>query len=454
MKPTVLLLTACLMAGELDSPSGHRTTPPILNVVSPTGIPRGTTTELTVEGLNLGGTRDIYFSRPGITGRILRVKELPDLPEVRLGSNGTASTIDLGPLPPRNRVTIEVDVAATTKTGPVSFRLQTPLGTTTKGRFLVEPYYGETADKEPNDSIDDAVETILPTILTGTISKPGDTDYFKVNVKAGQELVFDNQAMEIGSTLQPVLAILDPDSKVICESDTPSFAHRFEKEGTYYIRISDFENSGRNSNFYRIQLGSFPVVTSAYPLGLQRDTTRDFDLTGYRLTSHRVTLKGELTPESEDTVRLGDLKRAVGAEPEIEAQDRAAMRTEVSIPVTITGRLTDSDTYRFHARKGENFILEVNARRLGSKLDSYLEVLDANGKRIERATVRPVSETATTLSDRDSVTRGLRILSWSDWKPGDYIMMGREIVRVDTLPNGPDEDVLFDGFAGQRIDYF
>jgi hypothetical protein len=33
-------------------------------------------------------------------------------------------------------------------------------------------------------------------------------------------------------------------------------------------------------------------------------------------------------------------------------------------------------------------------------------------------------------------------------------MIGGEIIRVESLPNGPDEDVLFSGFAGQRIAYF
>ena len=106
-----------------------RTTPPTLNSVSPQGIARGTTVELTVEGLNLARASAIFFSEPGINGRVLRIKELPDLPDIRLGSNGTPSTIDLGPLPPRNQVTLEVNVSPDAEIGPVSFRLLTPLGT-------------------------------------------------------------------------------------------------------------------------------------------------------------------------------------------------------------------------------------------------------------------------------------------------------------------------------------
>src|SRR5690242_17848860 len=183
----VLLFSSLLFA------AGTRTTPPTLDAVQPQGAARGTSFELTVEGLNLAGASAIYFSEPGVTGRILRVKELPDLPDVRLGSNGTPSTIDLGPLPPRNQVTVEIEVTPEAEIGPVSFRLLTPLGTSPEGRFLVEPYYGEAPDQEPaNDSPDGAFDTFLPAILTGTISKPGDVDHYKIHVKAGQEISFQN----------------------------------------------------------------------------------------------------------------------------------------------------------------------------------------------------------------------------------------------------------------------
>src|SRR5262252_8388247 len=204
-------LAAMAAAGAELHPTGNRTTPPTLNTVAPLGIARGTSVEMTVEGLNLARASAIYFSEPGITGSILRVKELPDLPDIRLGSNGTPSTIDVGPLPPRNQVTVEVEVAPEAEVGPVSFRLLTPLGTSPEGRFLVEPYYGEAPDREPNDTPENAFETILPAVLAGTISRPGDVDYYKIQAAAGQELSFQNGAAMIGSTLQPVVAILDSD---------------------------------------------------------------------------------------------------------------------------------------------------------------------------------------------------------------------------------------------------
>ena len=205
-----LLFIFCIAAAAYSQtaaewPTGNRTTPPTINSVSPMGVARGATLEMNVEGLNLAKTSAVYFSEPGIKARILRIKELPDLPDIRLGSNGTVSTVDLGPLPPRNQVTLELDVSPDAPVGTVGMRLQTPLGTSPVAKFALEPYYGESPDREPNDTPEEAVETYLPTILVGAISKPGDVDYYKITVQDGEQLVFQNSAPELGSNLKPWL---------------------------------------------------------------------------------------------------------------------------------------------------------------------------------------------------------------------------------------------------------
>src|SRR5690349_11995056 len=96
-------LSTLALADTNPWPTGNRTTPPTINSVSPRGIARGTTVEMTIEGLNLTKARKIFFDAAGVKGTIVRVKELPDLPDIRFGANGGISTVDLGPLPPRNQ---------------------------------------------------------------------------------------------------------------------------------------------------------------------------------------------------------------------------------------------------------------------------------------------------------------------------------------------------------------
>ncbi|MDQ2898977.1 MAG: PPC domain-containing protein, partial [Acidobacteriota bacterium] len=456
-------------AAKSESPTGSRTTPPVISSVAPMGVSRGTTAELTVEGLNLGKTSAIYLSEPGIKARVLHVKELPDQSDVRLGSNGTVSTVDLGPLPPRNLVTIELEISPEAVIGPVSFRLQTPLGTTPASKFMIEPYYGEAPDKEPNDTPEDAFETFLPAILVGTISKPGDVDYYKIAVSAGEQLVFENTGKTLGSALQPLVSIYDSNQKLVKEfgeaggRDANVFAQTFDKAGTYYVRLSDFEESGGAKNFYRIKVGKLPIAISAFPLGVERGKTAAIALHGYNLGAAKIDVKGEPSPEDPDAMLIRPngksglafdrVRLAVGDEPEVMATGKNPQ--PVQLPVTINGKLlAPYNDFKFHARKGQKLIVDVNAARLGSPLDSFVEVLDAVGKPIERATVRCLLETTTTLRDHDSAGAGIRLTSPAGFKPGDYAMIGSEIIQVAAMPLSPDNDFTFDSFGGQRLAFF
>lgn len=474
MRRSFLLATllAVSMAADETSPTGNRTTPPTINVVSPRGVARGTTIELTVEGLNLANTQAILFDKPGIKGRIVRVKELPDLPDIRLGSNGTPSTIDLGPLPPRNQVTAELDIDSEATIGPVGFRLQTPLGTTPEGRILVEPFWGESPDKEPNDGVDNAVETFLPAVLSGEIGKPGDIDYFKIKVKAGEELVFENGAMLTGSTLQPVIAILREDQSVLKEfgadggSTVNRFSCKFEQAGTYFVRITDYQESGRPSHTYRLKAGKFTYVSSVFPLGLKAASTADIELRGFQVEAPKLNVKGAPPPTEPNILRLrpkgafNEIALAVGVDPEVPAAGtNTAWKSAqvVSVPSTLNGKLNKPGMehyYKFRASKGQKLVLEVQAARFDSPLDSEIEVLTSEGKPIEVATIRAISETSVTLRDHDSMSRNVRLSSVTGLKVGDYLMSGNEIMRILEMPRSPDDDTIMENFGGQRLDFF
>jgi hypothetical protein len=474
MRRSALLIACAAFAADTDHPTGPRMTPPTLAAVAPLGVQRGTTVEMTFEGLNLARASAIYFSEPGIKGRIVRVKELPDLPDIRLGSNGTRSTVDVGPLPPRNQVTVELDVPAEANIGPVKFRLLTPLGTSPEGTFAVEPYFGESADKEPNDTLEGAFESFLPSVLAGAISRPGDVDHFKIRVKAGEEVVFENQASRIGSTLQPVVRILAEDGSTVREfgydrgDGADRFTHRFDKAGSYYVRVADYESSGRGSNFYRILVGKLPVAKAAFPLGLRRGSTSEIALAGANLGTSTVRVEGKPSPGEEDAVvvrpetpdgpAFNEVRLALGTDPEVASAGASALGSAqaLTLPVTVNGRAAKGKDhyFKFSARKGQKVALEVTARRAGSELDSHIEVLDAQGKPIERAVARAVWETSLVLRDHDSAQRGLRIQAWNVLNVGDHVMVGNEILRVEEVPDGPDEDLVVDSFGGQRRGQF
>ena len=98
MRSLFVLFVLALPAVPADTPplsTGNRTTPPTINAVMPRGIPIGKTSEIKVDGLNLTAASAIYFSKPGITAGVKSIRQLPDLSDVRLGSAGLVSVLDL-----------------------------------------------------------------------------------------------------------------------------------------------------------------------------------------------------------------------------------------------------------------------------------------------------------------------------------------------------------------------
>ena len=116
------------------------------------------------------------------------------------------------------------------------------------------------------------------------------------------------------------------------ERRSAGFSHKFEKGGTYYVRITDYEGSGRGSNFYRIIVGQLPVVRTTYPLGLRRGEEREISVTGYNLGAAKIAVKGVPSSDDENAVILrpkapagltfNDVRLALGDDPEVEAQVR------------------------------------------------------------------------------------------------------------------------------------
>src|SRR5262249_37311736 len=145
-------------------------------------------------------------------------------------------------------------------------------------------------------------------------------------------------------------------------------------------------------------IGDLPIVTSVFPLGLQRGTSEIIHLQGVNLgdkaqVSVRATADARpgtwlpVTIETPQGKPLGNPRVVVGEFPEVICRHAKGLST----PGTANGRIAapgKNDTWHFHANKGERWIVEVNARRSGSPLDSVIEVLDVHGQPVPRATLR------------------------------------------------------------------
>src|SRR5262249_5408197 len=123
----------------------------------------------------------------------------------------------------------------------------------------------------------------------GAIDQPGDVDDYRVEARAGEELVFEVIAQPIRSRLQPVLTLLDSSGKTVVESQPKVgksdvlLGWHFKDAGSYVLQVRDYEGAGGGDVHYRLNVGEFAVVTRMFPLGVQKGTTAEVAIEGFNL---------------------------------------------------------------------------------------------------------------------------------------------------------------------------
>ncbi|MDG3006162.1 c-type cytochrome domain-containing protein [Paludisphaera mucosa] len=149
-----------------------------------------------------------------------------------------------------------------------------------------------------------------------------------------------------------------------------------------------------------------------------------------------------------------------GAEKEPNGSaDRA---NPIQLPAKVVGVIggadgaeVDVDFYRFSARAGEPWVFEIAAARSGSKLDSFLEVLDAEGRRIPRVLLQAVRDSYFTFRGKNGAEPSdFRVFNWEEMGINDYLYANGEVVRLWLYPRGPDSGFFVYPGQGSRWGYF
>jgi WD40 repeat protein len=143
---------------------------------------------------------------------------------------------------------------------------------------------------------------------------------------------------------------------------------------------------------------------------------------------------------------------------EREANDDAASAQQVAAAATITGtigRPGDTDCFRFSARQGETVVIEVNAGRSKSRLDSKLEVLDATGRLVERVQLQAVRDSWFTFRGKNSTeSDDFRLHNWEEMELDEYVYANGEVVKLWLYPRGPDSGFIVYPGEGTRHTFF
>ncbi|SIO67681.1 WD domain-containing protein, G-beta repeat-containing protein [Singulisphaera sp. GP187] len=424
-----------------------------LNPLSPRSAVRGTSLRAVLTGTGVGNATSIVFVEPGLTGTIVRAAK-----------------------PDPNRLEVDLVVAADARVGTHRLGLITPLGVPAFQSLIIVAH-PEITELDPKDEALGSKSVSLPATLTGVIDQPGDVDRFRFEAKAGDQILFEIQAKALGSPLLGLLTVEDDAGQVLGESapadgaGDPWLNVAIPRDGNFTLKVTDADYAGTPGHFYRIRAGRLPYLTDLFPLGVERGLRSSIQVEGTNLqglstvtmTTEAVAELGSMpavavvlpdgtSPLNRRTVIVAEGRQGV----ESADNDRADRAELIAVPGGISGRIEqggDVDHFRFTAKKGERLILEVFGRRLGTSIDPVLEVLDEQGMPVPQAVLRPLEQTEVAFREHDSSKPGIRLTRWGNLAVGDYVLIGRELTRIRSLPRNPDDDCTFWNERNQRVGF-
>ncbi len=183
----------------------------------------------------------------------MRADFMPAKPKLILNSHGLDATIQKTPEP--GVFKLKVRSAADASIGMHHISVQDESGTTAPVRFMVGEF-PELMEAEPNDSREQAQTLAWPVTVNGRMDRRADHDWYRIEVKPDQKLVFTMDAESVGgSKMDPTLTLTDAKGKQLKYVDDgikvggspaanrdPVFTYAFKEGGVYYL---DVASSGR-----------------------------------------------------------------------------------------------------------------------------------------------------------------------------------------------------------------
>ena len=444
------------------------TVPPSITSAAPTMLVRGTEVELTVQGKNLDRAAPV-LSNPGLTATLKESTALP-IPDAKVGAGPRGTGADVFDNAQPYTLRLVLTVAPDAPVGYHEIMFRTPLGMTNASGLQVVAR-NDTAEAEPNPTREIAQAIAWPGIVSGATNESGDVDVFRVDAKAGQDIV----AVVADTALNISLRLLNESGDEIAAGDAfhsarhDRLGYRVPTDGRYYLEVADLDL--RANVGYRLHVGAFPMATRVWPLGISAGTTDSVSVEGFNLgaTELAVSAPAEAVYDTTIPLPIAGVEGSPVALPalavspwgeftEAEPNDLPEQAMTLPAPGSVSAQLAegdDGDLYRVALQAGQRVYLETMAARLGSPVDTVVDVLDAEGKPLRRGDIRCIAETFLTLSPRDSKSGGMRLDAWRDMAVADYLLVGSELVKISRLPDYADEDASLETYAsGQRIGYF
>ena len=376
MRSIIPLLAMTLLSASHVVHAGS----PRVSQVFPAAGQRGSEIEVTCKGGNLEDAKTMLFDSAGFECTAVKAEKASFVAKVK--------------------------VAADVRLGEHTFRVITATGVADLRLFYVTPF-PVVAEEEPKkeEPQDKAQPVALGTTVYGR-TQTDDQDRFSVDAKKGQRITAEviGARMQSQQIYDPKLTITKADGTLLVEVDDTAFTRQdpvasvvAPEDGQYIVMVKEATNSGLGDCAYLLNIGSFPRPLAAYPPGGQAGQELKVKLLGDATGAIEQTIKlpaqpderFELFPEQGQTapqpnfLRVSAFSNVLEAEPNNEPAK--ATPNAQALPLAFNGILEekgDIDTFKFTAKKGQDYDVNVFGRRLRSPVDSVLSIYDAKGSRI------------------------------------------------------------------------
>ena len=369
-KQTIALLAvvACLQGVPCSAGT------PSLEMITPSVGTRGSSFSVVAKGSSLKMAKSIVFYDPG-----MRCEKI-------------LATSD-------DEIKIDIAVDSRCTLGPHSFRLLTDDGFSELRTLTVSPFPTLLEEKESDTQVAPTNSTMLGTL------EADDIDVYQIQVNAGDRISAEAVGVRLGATLlDTVLTLRDPKGNVLERVDDtpllnqdPAFSYMASEGGLYSVEITSAGANADADSQYALHIGNFPRPYSVFPLGarvgsetemnfassadtakgsIQKQMKFDSGMIGTRFVE--FVDAGVVCP-SPIPIRLNTYGQAI-----VEARHNAEAAAEdvFEVPVAVHGVIRETaeiDSFRFGVHQTGLVSLEVFASRLGSLLDSLVEIRDQAG---------------------------------------------------------------------------
>ena len=402
---------------------------PTITSVGPNGAQRGTSVELRIVGTNLEEPVAIWTSFPAKAE--VQSEKAKDATKAR----------------------VKLDVPADAPIGVHTLRVAAKNGVSNALTFCVDDL-PQIVEVDTNRTKSTAQLIPIPGVVLGRTDAEM-SDFFKIDVKAGQRVTIETLGRRLGSAIDPIILLHDAKTgrelPGLYSDDAPGLqsdarlTHTFKEAGEFLIEVRDSTHRGGPDFFYRLRLGDFPAVLSAIPSALKRGAKASISFTGPAVEGLQPI---EITAPTDPTkaviyvapkggwpvpIMLSDIDEMA----EVEPNNEPAKANKLPIPGGVTGRFSDKgdiDVFSFPVKKGVKYAIVAETYEINSPAEVYMTLKNAKGAELGKSTpTAPAARIDYATAEDGEVLLHVEHLN--------YAHGPNEVYRVSVRPNEPDFDI-------------